>query len=89
MKGGYIELSLMMVLVVLVSVGLGFVGGYYYEKQQSHKQIKENFAMSQGAQIGIGVAVGVVVLVLFIGFYFGKDSSENVIGRGGRGRRYQ
>ncbi len=88
MKGGYIELSLMMLLVVLVSVGLGFVGGYYYEKQQSHKQIKENFAMSQGAQIAIGVVVGVVVLALFFGFYFGKDSSQHVIGRGRNRPRY-
>jgi hypothetical protein len=68
MKGGCMESSLMTMLVVLVSIGLGFVGGYYYEKQQSHKQIKENFAMSEGTKlaIGVGAAVGVIILLVIM-----------------------
>ena len=82
MKGGCMESSLMTMLVILVCVGLGFAGGYYYEKQQSHKQIKEHFAMSEGTKIaiGVGAAVGVIILLVVM-FKISADTGNSGTGR--------
>jgi uncharacterized protein YneF (UPF0154 family) len=70
MKYACVKSSLMMMLFVLFCVGLGFVGGYYYEKQQqSHKQIKENFRISSSTLGIIGFIVGCVILVILIILY--------------------
>ena len=80
MKGGCMETSLMMMLVVLVSIILGFVVGMYYQKQQSIKQLKENFSLSTKETVGIsvGVSIGVLLIIILILFLIAYKSNKNI-----------
>ncbi len=62
MTAGCLETSLMTVLLVLVSIVVGFLIGSYYTKQQ---HVKENFV--DASTISFGVFLGLLCLFI-IGF---------------------
>ncbi len=65
MTAGCVETSLMTVLLVLVSVAIGFLVGSYYTKQQ---HVKENFRDLTGDETALIISVVIGAWFVFIAF---------------------
>ena len=69
MTAGCVETSLMTVLLVLVSVAIGFLVGSYYTKQQ---HVKENFVDASNIAFGLFVGLlwsfilGFMIFIIFL-----------------------
>ena len=73
MTAGCVETSLMTVLLVLVSVAIGFLVGSYYTKQQ---HVKENFV--DASSIVFKVIYGFIAILLVCGLIWAVINYKNI-----------